>query len=628
MSNRLCCVLSILVLGLIASSSASAQAVSDSSDSPASPSIEAFMQIGSATGGQITRDGSVIFFESSISGVDQVYKLLPSGWPYQMTVPTDGIDFFRISPTGTRIVFGASIGGSEQADLYLIETESGLVSTLKQDDKVRHDSPVWSPDESYVYFSSNEENMRDFMIYRIHVASGEVEKIWHKDSWNSAAAISGDGSLLLVEHWTSNMNSDIYLVDIDSGEDILLTEHKDDYKFEYGKLTPDGEQVYFMTDKNDDGIIRVARRGVGSGKIEFINPDSPWDTEEMDLSPDGRYLAWVENVEGYGALYMLDTETSEKIEVSELQGIASKLAFSGEGTLLFTFTSPVLPPDIWSYDVASGALEQLTFSTFAGIDKTTFSEPRLIRYKSFDGLDIPGFLYLPADYDGTVIPMVIHAHGGPESQFRPSFIRHFQYLILNGYGVLAPNIRGSSGYGREYVRLDDYKKRKDSIRDIYEAARWLVDGGYAEEGRIGIKGGSYGGYVTLAALVDYPDMFGAGIDNIGIANFVTFLQNTAEYRRAIREAEYGPLSDPEFLTEISPLTNADRIKAPLLVVHGENDPRVPVGEARQIAKATMINGVVTELLIFPDEGHGVAKLSNRLTYYRRMVEFLDRHLKN
>ncbi|MFH1313078.1 MAG: S9 family peptidase [Candidatus Eisenbacteria bacterium] len=625
MSNRLWCVVSMLVLSLLVSSSAGAQAVSDSTDGP---QIETFMQIGSATGGQIARDGSMIFFVSSISGVNQVYKLMPSGWPYQMTVPTDGIDFFRISPSGKSVVFGASIGGSEQADLYLVDTESGMVSTLKKGDGIRHGSPVWSPDEAYVYFSSNEENLRDFMIYRVHVSSGVVEKIWNKDSWNSAAAVSGDGTTLLISHYISNMNSDLYLLDIESGEDILLTEHKDEYIFDYGKLTPDGEQVYFMTDMNEDGFIRVARKGVERGKIEFINPDSPWETEEMDLSPDGRYLAWVENVEGYGALYILDTQTGEKRELNEMRGIASKLAFSAEGTLLFTFDSPVLPPDVWSYDVATGALRQLTFSTFAGIDRTTFSEPRLIKYKSFDGLDIPAFIYLPADYDGSPIPFVIHAHGGPEGQFRPSFIRHFQYLILNGYGVLAPNIRGSSGYGREYVRLDNYKKRKDSIRDIYEAARWLVDGGYAEEGRIAIKGGSYGGYVALAALVDYPDMFGAGIDNVGIANFVTFLQNTAEYRRAIREAEYGPLTDREFLTAISPLTNADKIKAPLLIVHGENDPRVPVGEAKQIAKAVMINGVTTELLIFPDEGHSIAKLSNRLTYYRRMVEFLDRHIKN
>jgi dipeptidyl aminopeptidase/acylaminoacyl peptidase len=625
MSNRRRFFVVVLLSGLVAASSGYAQAVSDAT---AGPDIETFMQIGAASRGQITHDGAMVFFTTATSGVDQVYRLLPSGWPYQMTVLADGIDFFRASPSGRAVVVGASAGGSEQADLFLIDTESGVVSGLKGDDRVRHGSPVWSPDEEYVYFSSNEENLRDFMIYRIHVASGEVEKVWDKESWNSATGMSGDGTLLLVEHYLSNMNSDLYLIDVESGEDMLLTEHEDDYLFEYGRLSPDGEHVYFVTDRNEDGLIRVARMQVGRSGIEFVNPDSPWETEEMELSPDGRYLAWVENVEGYGMLYILDLDSGERTELSRMHGIASDLAFSAEGTLLFTFTSPVLPPDIWRYDVSTGELSQLTYSTFAGIDGDLFAEPRLIRYKSFDGLDIPAFLYLPADWDGTPIPFVIHAHGGPENQFRPSFVRHFTYLMLNGYGVLAPNIRGSSGYGREYVRLDNYKKRKDSIRDIYEAAVWLVDKGYAEKGRIGIKGGSYGGYVTLAALVDYPDVFGAGIDNIGIANFVTFLQNTAEYRRAIREAEYGPLTDPEFLTEISPLTNADRIKAPLLVVHGANDPRVPVGEAEQIAEAVRANDGVAELLIFPDEGHGTAKLSNRLTYYRRMVDFLDRYLKD
>jgi dipeptidyl aminopeptidase/acylaminoacyl peptidase len=371
----------------------------------------------------------------------------------------------------------------------------------------------------------------------------------------------------------------------------------------------------------------VAHKVVGRPEFEFVNPESPWETEEMELSPDGRYLAWVENVEGYGTLFVMDLETGDRKELSEMKGIAQHLEMSAEGSVVFTFTSPSLAPDIWEFDIDTEELVQLTYSTYAGIDRSLFTEPQLVRYESFDGLSVPAFLYLPPGWDGEPIPFVIHAHGGPESQFRPSFIRHFHYLILNGYGVLAPNIRGSSGYGREYVRLDDYKKRKDSIRDINEAAEWLIESGYARQGNIGIKGGSYGGYVTLAALVDYPDMFGAGIDNIGIANFVSFLQNTADYRRAIREAEYGPLTDKEFLTSISPLTNADRIRAPLLVVHGENDPRVPVGEARQIAEAVLANGGEAELLIFPDEGHGTAKLANRLTYYRRMVEFLDKHLK-
>jgi dipeptidyl aminopeptidase/acylaminoacyl peptidase len=628
MSNRLSLIL-LVGVGLAAWLAAAVPATCETaSESVAVPPIETFMQIGSATGGQITQDGSMLFFSTSISGVDQVYRLMPSGWPYQMTVFTDGIDFFKVSPAGRWVVVGASVGGSEQADLFLIDTATGMLSTLKQDEKVRHGSPLWSNDEKYLYFSSNEENMRDFMLYRMEISSRKIEKVWHKDSWNGVSDISADGNKLLAGHWISNMNSDFFLIDLVDGSEVLLTEHQDDYVFDYGRLTPDAKYLYFATNMNDDGLIRVARMDVSTREMEFINPDSPWEVEDMELSPDGRYLAWVENVEGYGTVFVLDTETDERTQLSEMKGIATGLEVSGEGTLVFTFTSSALPPDIWTYGIATGTLEQMTFSTFAGIDKGLFVEPRLIRYTSFDGLKVPAFLYMPPGWDGKPIPFVVHAHGGPESQFRPSFVRHFQYLILNGYGVLAPNIRGSSGYGRDYVMMDDYEKRKDSIRDLYEAARWLVENNYAETGRIGIKGGSYGGYATLAALVDYPDMFGAGIDNVGIANFVTFLQNTAEYRRAIREAEYGPLSDPEFLTSVSPLTNADRIRAPLLVVHGENDPRVPVGEARQIAEAVQANGGVAELLIFPDEGHGIAKLGNRLVYYRRMVEFLDEHLKD
>jgi dipeptidyl aminopeptidase/acylaminoacyl peptidase len=348
----------------------------------------------------------------------------------------------------------------------------------------------------------------------------------------------------------------------------------------------------------------------------------------MAMTRDGRYMAWVENVEGYGLLYIMNLRTGRKWSLDHMKGVAGGLKFSLNGKLVFEFASASRTYDVWMYDVMTGELMQLTRSSYAGVDRTMFVEPELIKYRSFDDLEVPAFLYVPEDWDGSPLPFVIHAHGGPESQFRPSFQRHFQYLILNGYGILAPNIRGSSGYGIEYMKMDDYKKRKDSIKDIYEAARWLVDGGYAEYGKIAIKGGSYGGYVTLASLVDYPEIFGAGISSVGISNFVTFLQNTADYRRAIREAEYGPLTDEEFLTEISPLTNAEQIRAPLLLVHGENDPRVPVDEARQIARSIKARGGTVETLIYPDEGHGIGKLSNRLIFYRKMVEFLDEHIKN
>ncbi len=624
MSIRLPLLLTVTLFALLLSQSAGG---AEPADSVKIPDIGDFMQIGSAGSPQTSEDGSLVFFTSSVPGVDQVFKILPSGWPYQMTVFEDGIDFYRASYSGAAVVVGASVGGSEQSDLYLVDSASGVLTTLKAGEGIRHGAPLWSPDEKYVYFSSNEANGRDFFIYRIDTGTGVVDLVWEKSGWNSPDDISQDGARIVTGRWLSNVNNDLYLVNVETGEEALLTEHEGDYVFDHAQLVPGAQELYCVSNMNDDGISRVARLDVATGGLDFIRPETPWETEEMVLSEDGRLLAWVENIDGYGVLHGLNLETGDEMDLSLTLGIISGVRLSSSGSMVFTFTSPSKPPDVWKYDFRSGRLEQLTHSTYAGVDPGLFGDPELIRYKSFDGLEIPAFLYLPPDWDGRPIPFVIHAHGGPEGQYRPSFARHFHYLVLNGFGILAPNVRGSSGYGREYVGLDDYKKRKDSVRDYYEAARWLVDNGYSEYGRIGIKGASYGGYVALAALVDYPEVFGAGIDHIGIANFVTFLQNTAEYRRAIREAEYGPLSDEEFLREISPLTHAENIRAPLLIVHGENDPRVPVGEARQMAEAVRSRGGVAETLIFPDEGHGVAKLDNRLTYYRRMVEFLDEHLR-
>ena len=596
-------------------------------EKPLIPPIETFMQIGTAGSPQISADGGAVLFVSAMSGVDQVYQILRSGWPYQLTAFVDGIDFYALSYTGRRVVVGASEGGSEQSNLYLLDTDTYLVTPLKQAVGVQHGSPVWSRDERYVYFRSNEETSKDFYIYRVDVATAAVDTVWKHPGWNEPVAVSGDGTWLLVSHAESNTNNDLYLVDVVVGGDVLLTSHTGDYTFEDGQLSPDVKYVYFVTNMNEDGIARVGRRTVTGGAIEFINGDAAWESEEMDLSEDGETLAWIENVEGYGVIRILDIASGDISDISDMKGVASGLSVSNAERLVFSFQSASEPADVWDYNLDEQDLDRLTRSTLAGVDASLFVEPELVHYKSFDGLGIPAFLYLPRGYDGRQIPFIIDIHGGPEGQFRPAFNRHLQYLVASGYGIFAPNIRGSSGYGRDYIKLDDYKLRKNAIRDIYEGARWLVDRGYAGFGKIGIKGGSYGGYATLAALVEYPEVFGAGLDDVGIANFVTFLTNTAPYRRALREAEYGPLTDQAFLLEISPLTRAENIRAPLLIVHGANDPRVPVSEARQIAAAIAARGGVVDTLIFADEGHGASKLSNRLIYYRRMVDFFDKYLR-
>jgi dipeptidyl aminopeptidase/acylaminoacyl peptidase len=338
-------------------------------------------------------------------------------------------------------------------------------------------------------------------------------------------------------------------------------------------------------------------------------------------------MGWTVNEDGYLRLHLRDLARERAIPAPPVDGEVTGFDFTDAGTVAFEFSSASSTTDIWIWDWRAPQLTKATHSTYAGIDPAQFIDPELVHYPSFDGREIPAFLYLPPAYrPGTPVPFVVHVHGGPESQFRPGFIRHFQYLLLHGYGILAPNVRGSSGYGREYMELDNYTKRLDSVKDLKAGADYLIAKGYTAPGMLAVKGGSYGGYMTLAAITEYPSLFSAAVDEVGIANFVSFLENTAEYRRYLREAEYGPLTDRDFLESISPLNKADRITTPLLVIHGENDPRVPVGEARQIIAALEARSTPVDSLIFPDEGHGASKRPNVIATYRKMVEFLDAHL--
>jgi len=283
--------------------------------------------------------------------------------------------------------------------------------------------------------------------------------------------------------------------------------------------------------------------------------------------------------------------------------------------------------NVWAIAAESRAVTRWTESSLGTVSADTLVKPQLIHYTSFDGLSIPAFYFKPQGVTGP-LPVVIDIHGGPEAQSRPLFRPLTQYLVSQGYAVLLPNVRGSTGYGKAHSHLDDVYKRMDSVADIKAAYEWLVTLGGAAADRVALFGGSYGGFMVLSALATYPDLWAAGVDVVGIASFVTFLENTSAYRRKVREAEYGSLEcDRAFLTQISPLTHVNQITAPLMVIHGANDPRVPVSEAEQIVTALQQRGITVEYLNYPDEGHGLAKLANRLDAYPRVVQFLDRHLK-
>ncbi|MCD6249453.1 MAG: S9 family peptidase [candidate division Zixibacteria bacterium] len=630
-----------ILLIMTGTSNLFAQTDRASTQATTTPDIATFLQVGYAKPCGYSWDGTGVYFGTSMSGAPQAYRLNEHGWPYQLTTFEDGIDthsgapYFELSWGGDMAIVGASIGGSELSQLFLMDTQTGSLRQLTFKPNARYRTVLWAKDDRSIIYNSSEENGRDFHIYRMDIESGEAIKIFG-DSITMPGAkyptrFSQDGRKLIVDLTHSNADIDLFLLDLLSGEWQKLTEDTINVIYDSPTLMPDNEMIYLICDNNDDGILRLATMMVGSPAVQFIDDgwlDPRWEVKRLTFSRDYKYMCALVNEDGYMRLKIRETESKKELPSPPLEGQIGGGFIDQTGRCLISFENPTRPSDVWRWDPLNETLEQLTFSTYASIDPKTLIEPELVHFTSFDDLEIPAYLYLPAEYvPGTPVPFIVYAHGGPTGQSVPRWIGTFQYLIQNGYGILAVNPRGSTGYGRAFTALDDYHNRKNSLKDYKASVDWLIAEGYTAKGMIGIRGGSYGGYVVLGMITEYPDLFAAAMNSVGIANFETFLQNTQAYRRKNREAEYGPLSDPEFLREISPIHKADQIRTPLFVIHGENDSRVPVGEARQVIKAVLNNGGVVDSLIFPDEGHGARKLSNKITMYRKMVEFFDTHLK-
>jgi dipeptidyl aminopeptidase/acylaminoacyl peptidase len=589
------------------------------------PDIEQFMSILSASSPRRAPDGT-IYYTTWETGVDQLYRIPPGGGDSQiLTEFEDGVEGYSLAPNGRMLTVQTSVGGSEQADLHVLDPATLAIEPILVDPEVRYENVLWLHDSSGFFYRSNEANGTDFFIYLWDLERGEASLVAESPGYNSLSDVSNDGLQLLVVRYESNANSDIYhYLRGDFVTETHLTPHEGEVEYHAPTFGPAGE-IWVLSNQNVD------RTGIGTlmGETGFVlyAVQSEWEGEDMVVAEDRGMLAYVTNEDGYGRPHLLELSSAAPLPDPDLgEGIAS-LSHFANGVLMMVYSSAVETHDVWAYDVASREVSQVTFSSYEGVDNSLFRQPELVHYTSFDGREIPAFLYLPPNYEGGIVPTIIHMHGGPESQFRPAFARHFQYLMLNGFAVLAPNIRGSSGYGPEYMALDNVALRPNAIQDIGAAADWLIEQGITDTDHLGIKGGSYGGYAVMAAITTFPDRFAAAMETVGIVNFVSFLENTADYRRALREAEYGSLDDRDFLESISPIHHIDDIRAPLLVVHGENDSRVPVGEARQVVEALQARGAAVESLIFENEGHGVRHLENRLVMYRQMVDFFTRYLQ-
>jgi dipeptidyl aminopeptidase/acylaminoacyl peptidase len=616
--------------------------------------IERYLNIRSSTSPTLSPRGDRVAFLTNITGTPQVWMVnAEGGWPEQMTFYSDRVDFVRWAPDGSGLIFAKSRGGDENAQLFWLSPDGSEIKALTDAPKVRHNFGGWSHDGRKIAYASNKRNKDYFDVYVMDVATGREELVYQQDGSNDPVAWSFDNRRLIVSHDNEqlSLDNDLYLVDIETKQATHLTPHQGAAQFGDVFFAPNGHSIFFGTNDNRE-FYSLAEMNLQSKKVDIID-DTQWDLAATEMSDDGSLFAYTINRDGFSELYVrkLDTDGKPLITVMEKRGapaqlpgkgIVGGLQFSKDNSrLAFTFNGSRYNSDVWLYDLKTRKLQQVTHSSTAGIPRSSFVEPELIHYKSFDGREIPAWYYKPlmtdinkryvsADQLRThgMLPVIVSVHGGPEGQEQPGFSSIYQYFLSRGYAILAPNVRGSTGYGKTYTHLDDVRKREDSVKDLAAAVGWLKASGGADPRRIAVMGGSYGGYMTLAAVTLYPDLWAAAVDTVGIANFESFLKNTSGYRRKLREVEYGSLEhDIDFLRSISPLGRVARVKAPLMIIAGKNDPRVPYTEAEQMVKALRDRNAIIEYKLFEDEGHGVAKLSNRLIVYPLMAEFLDRYMK-
>jgi dipeptidyl aminopeptidase/acylaminoacyl peptidase len=568
-------------------------------------------------------------FRNQTTGVTQAWRTnAATGRPEQITFFDEGVTYAVAHPVTGKILAAVDVGGNERDQLYLRDDATGEFDALTANPEVIYDYGDWSRDGRYVAVGANERDERYFDLYVYDVETGERRLVMQHDGYNRALAFSPDGYRLLTYRAHGSQDCDLYLVDLETGETRLLTPHEGELEIGAVAWAADGEGFYYAHDEGRD-FLSLAYYDLAAEAYEWLETP-PWDVGDVVTSYSGRYLSWTTNEDGFSVPHLRDLTYKEDLPVPGLpaRGVMWGIRFSpAEDRILFTFSSPTTPTDVYAWDIEGETVERVTEAELAGIPPSSFVGAELVYYPSFDGTMVPAYLYLPpgAPADNSTA-VVVHAHGGPEAQQRPYFDDIYEYWLGAGYAVFVPNVRGSTGYGKTYADADNVEKRMDAVTDFYEGWWYLAEQPWCDRFKIAVYGSSYGGFMVLAQLTQKPYHWAAGIDVVGIANFVTFLENTGPGRVALREDEYGSLErDRDLLEAISPVNQIHSIRSPLMVIHGANDPRVPVGEAEQIvAEARKVLGADKVVYLrYEDEGHGLAKLDNRLDAYPKMVVFLE-----
>ena len=596
-----------------------------------------FLSVRSSYNPTFSYDDKRLVYISDTTGVPQAWSVDIQGeGPQQLTFYEDRVGIVSCAAKKDVFVFTKDHGGDERFQLFLLKNHGSELQQLTDNPDVIYEfgstwsttlagSP-WSPSEDSFLFSSNARDRAHFDVYTMSLKTKKAKRIHQSGHTNYGIDWSPDGKSILMFRAYAPFNQDLFLVGTKDHDVRCLTQHKGDAAFVAAAFSRNGHQIYVVTDEGRE-FTAPAIIELDDPKPHFLM-DTKWDIEELALSDDREKMAFTMNVDGISRLAIGEPPGSQT-EVQMPPGVITGLRWSHRGEMLaFAFSGPKHNQDIWVHHLRDGSTRRVTQSSASGLDLTSLPSPKLDRYRSFDGLSVPYFIYRAKGSQGPS-PAVVYIHGGPESQFRPWFDPEIGLYLSKGLTVVAPNVRGSIGYGRTYTHLDDVRLRMNSVRDIERLVAHLTEGGEVDRKKIGVLGGSYGGFMVLACMYKYPKLWAAGVDVVGISNFVTFLENTGPWRRKFREAEYGdPVKDKEFLEHISPLSNASRITAPLFMIHGTNDPRVPLKETKQIERELKRLGRKTEVMVFDDEGHGLIKLKNKLKGYAAEAEFLLDHLSS
>lgn len=566
----------------------------------------------------------------------QVHQVkFPGGARTQLTFFPDRVGDALYEPVkGESFIFTKDVGGNEFFQIYRYDAASGA-TTLLTDGKSRNTYPRWSYQGDRIAYGSTKRNGNDVDIWVVNANDPNSARMvaqmegggWGVTDW------SPDGKQLLALNYISAAESYVWLVDVDSGKRELLTPKSatESVARDNGRFAKDGKGIYLTSDQESE-FLRLSYLDLATRKFTVLTPALNWDVESLDLSQDGRWIAFVANEDGISTLHVLDARTNKEVAAPKLPvGVTRGVEWRNNSRELAVALSTASQPyDAYSVDMASGKIERWTYSETGGLNTSGFSQPELIHWKSWDARSISAFLYKPpAKFKGKH-PVIIDIHGGPEGQVRPDFLGGDNYYLNElGIAMIFPNVRGSTGYGKEFQKLDNGFLREGSYKDISTLLDWVKTQPDLDADKVMITGGSYGGFMTLAVATNYNDRICCSVDIVGPSNLVTFLEHTSGYRQDLRRVEYGDERDPktrEFLERIAPANNAKNITKPLFVIAGQNDPRVPASESAQMVQIVRQNGTPVWWLLGKDEGHGFAKKKNRDYQFYATVMFVKQYL--